>query len=388
MAPWADRKVNFMMLVLQKLGRKESELVGGGGGGGGTRGDSFRRSSRRRSSIAERAGPTFESTLKELLQNLEASVTLSHAIAVADAVIVDTPLKEQLGTTLREVSEANAAVQGKLPLDAVLAAMLGLWDEQMAAAALQTEALLHEMFMQADKNRNGRMSFSEFESLCASLRHTTFEDNVLLDIYDEAIRLTESLSGEESDSVSPEAFARVARSHEMLPPVNVDKFVDAIVLSMHEQEQLSRLQAEDGPTLQLGRGAPKRERVRRTVIKTSAKLGAIDDESFNKKHQLVVAVVLAHDGALDPHGTHGISPPGDRGRTSGGGGGPLRLPPLTPRSPPHPLPPSPPHPLTLSPPHPLNSYLYPALSCLWGRLALFFWPPTRSRRHAAPAGTT
>ena len=307
MAPWADRKVNFMMLVLQKLGRKESELAGDAGGGG----RSPARSRRRSFGHATPAGPTFESTLKELLQNLEASVTLSHALLVADAVIVDAPLKEQLASTLREASEAKeaappwseakevlsrasgrvsaAAGQGRLALDAVLAAMLGLWDEQMVAAALATEAMLHQMFVEADKDHNGRMSFSEFEQLCGTLRHTTFDDKVMLDIYEEAIRLTETLSGEEFiDEVSPAAFARVARAHEMLPPVNVDKFADAILLSMREHEQQSR---QDGPTLQLGGGSPSRSpRVRRAVIQTSAK---VDDESFDKKQQLVVAVVLA-----------------------------------------------------------------------------------------------
>lgn len=167
-------------------------------------------------------------------------------------------------------------------MDEALSTLMAAWDDNDKAAAVKIDVSLMKMFTDADKDSNGRMSFSEFEELCAGLRHASFADEQLLDIYDEAIRVTEQLSGEESDSVSPDAFVRVARAHNMLPP-QTDAFVDPVAAAMADLEARSSraVEVQDGPSFQAG---PGKGRVKRTVIKGSSSKGAGDDKE--KKNEM------------------------------------------------------------------------------------------------------
>ena len=59
----------------------------------------------------------------------------------------------------------------------------------------------------------------------------------MLDIYDEALRLTEQLTGEESDSVNVDAFVRIANNHAMMPHSEEDAFADPVAMSLAEAQQ-------------------------------------------------------------------------------------------------------------------------------------------------------
>ena len=59
------------------------------------------------------------------------------------------------------------------------------------------------------------MAFSQFEK-CASLQGVHLDEDRILDLFDEAIRETEAILGEDTDTVSPEGFALVARQHNLI----------------------------------------------------------------------------------------------------------------------------------------------------------------------------
>ena len=71
-----------------------------------------------------------------------------------------------------------------------------------------------DTFKKADTEGNGRMSFHAFEKFCASCLQAHLDEDQVLDLFDEAIRVTEELTGEETDTVMPEGFARIVREHQ------------------------------------------------------------------------------------------------------------------------------------------------------------------------------
>ena len=60
----------------------------------------------------------------------------------------------------------------------------------------------------------------------------------MLDLFDEAIRVTEEISGESSDSVLPEGFARIVRDYNLMSLAGDGTLVD--VLAVGRQEAISK----------------------------------------------------------------------------------------------------------------------------------------------------
>ena len=96
------------------------------------------------------------------------------------------------------------------------------------------------------------MSFHAFEKFCASCLQAHLDEDQVLDLFDEAIRVTEELSGEETDTVMPEGFARVVREHNLLSLQNMSSMVDAVAIGRQENGRKSSVNNER----QEGSGAP------------------------------------------------------------------------------------------------------------------------------------
>ena len=75
-----------------------------------------------------------------------------------------------------------------------------------------------DLFKRADADGAGRLSFHAFERFCATCQHANLEEDQVLDLFDEAIRVTEELTGEETDTVVP-----------MTPPMDVAMAVSLTV---------------------------------------------------------------------------------------------------------------------------------------------------------------
>ena len=108
------------------------------------------------------------------------------------------------------------------------------WDEQEAELAPRVDQLLHSMFQAADVEGNGRLSFHAFERFCMSRPQTQLDENQILDLFDEAIRVTEEVTGEDTDTVNQEGFARVVREHNLLSMQNLSTMANAVAVGRLE----------------------------------------------------------------------------------------------------------------------------------------------------------
>ena len=107
------------------------------------------------------------------------------------------------------------------------------WDEQEAELAPRVDQLLHSMFQAADV-RAPPLIFHAFERFCMSRPQTQLDENQILDLFDEAIRVTEEVTGEDTDTVNQEGFARVVREHNLLSMQNLSTMANAVAVGRLE----------------------------------------------------------------------------------------------------------------------------------------------------------
>jgi hypothetical protein len=110
------------------------------------------------------------------------------------------------------------------------------------------------------------MTFSQFENFCTSLQHHTVDEDVILDLFDDAIRVTGEALGEETDHLSLEGFTQVARLHNLVSTQQFSRFVNPVAENLLEAGRQGRDTTGGAP---IDKDSSK-NRGKRTVIKTTS----------------------------------------------------------------------------------------------------------------------
>ena len=309
--PWPDNKTDFFFFVLVRLARcikDESSLKEGStrvaAHAQTTLIHKARRGSVRPDSHGRPPGGSRTATvwgdapvtgLKEVLYRDKAVISLQAVHTVVDAAVIDPQVSAELINRL-ETHKVQEGTGLLLHLDDVLEIVMQLWDEQDEKAAPKLDEHLQKLFLDAAVGSNGRMSFAPFEKFITSLSTRGTDEDRILDIFDEAIRLTQETSGEETDTVSAEGFARVARLTNLVSMQNFTRLVDAIEVSRQEQDAHGK-HTNDGngqnahaKQVTDGANALRRERSKRTVIKTSLSKSNERSGNMDKSHSHSLAV--------------------------------------------------------------------------------------------------
>ena len=122
------------------------------------------------------------------------------------------------------------------------------------------------------------------------------EEDQVLDLFDEAIRVTQELSGEETDTVGPEGFARVVREHNLFSLQSVCAMVDAVAFGRSESGRKPSMSSwasarerlggggDEGGEKSVGRNSFTRRSFARTMIRTaSSKANDRDSRNSNTR---------------------------------------------------------------------------------------------------------
>ena len=194
-------------------------------------------------------------SMKELLANLELYVSVDAASAALDVVVLDAALRRELrekllasdklqqatgepagsggfgggGFTSDKLAGAGTLGQ-RLPFDTVIEIVMASWEEQEQYKASRQTKAFEDLFQSFDEDGNGQLSFDEFSELLRSTSHASsgvMDEEHMLDMYDEAITAAEELTGEETDCITPAAFAMMATARGLLPPM-ATRFVEPL----------------------------------------------------------------------------------------------------------------------------------------------------------------
>ena len=313
--PWNDRKTDFFLYMMLRLARcfKEEAAASASPGAAGQR--TTEDVARMRASVMSRtrraqpglthrmsvstgggANSNRDLSIKDVLCREEVIISFAGIQSVIEMAVPSAHVCADFLSRLQALCQSEECDirerPGHVHMDDVLELAMLVWDEQEEAEAPRVEQLLQTTFQKADVEGSGRMSFHSFEKFCLGLPQQ-LEENQVLDLFDEAIRFTEEISGESSDSVLPEGFARIVREHNLMSLTKDGTLVD--VLAAGRQEAMASVSKpgargaaaeRDGDrrassshgrapsiteiTSAKAVAASVRDRVRRTVIKTSS----------------------------------------------------------------------------------------------------------------------
>lgn len=313
--PWPDRKTDFFLFLIVKFARCIKEEAAAASAGqqpveGVSRFNTTLKFARR-GSLAHFSssrmphasgsvngasnlwtnGPA--SGLKEILCREEVMLSPANLQSVVDTAVRDPVLSpkvlariQQHGKSEEELLTGQQEVTS-FHLDDVLEIFMLVWDEQEEYEAPRLTERLNTIFQDAATDGNGRMSFNQFERFCASLSNSSIDEDHILDMFDEAIRVTEEALGEETDTASPEGFARVATRYNLVSLSNLSLLADAVAVGRQEIPRTQRdgdgaespSRAGDHPA-----AVRRAERSKRTVIKTSSSKANERSLGQDKRH--------------------------------------------------------------------------------------------------------
>ena len=294
--PWVNRKADFFLFILTRLARCAKE-EGSKEGGAPQRSSADEKGRMMAIARARRLPPAAEqkgggssgggsvTAIKEVLCREEVTISIAGVQTVLEAAVPNASVRARLMVRLEglEQDEDDEAPPGMVHMDDVLEVAMLEWDEQEDMLAPQIDKILLDMFKKEDADGTGRLSFHSFERFCRTGLHANLDEDQVLDMFDEAIRVTEEATGEETDTVLPEGFARIVREYNLLSLKNISAMVDAVAVGRQESGRRQSVRDRYDGTAAGSAGVFERLRssfssslaARRTVISTtSSKIGA------------------------------------------------------------------------------------------------------------------
>jgi CRP-like cAMP-binding protein len=324
MPPWCDRKTDFFLFVLVRLAlsAKDGEkppvdspptiksLAALSAGDRGRRGSIQPVRSNRsnnQNTILWSTAPI--SGIKEVLCREQVTISLAAAQSMIEVAVLDRTVSADAMCRVERLAEDRPSTSeqvscGVVHFDDLLEVMMAVWDEQEKIQAPRVDEHLRKTFMGL-ADANGRMSFTDFESFCTTISNQSLEEDRILDMFDDAIRETEVATGEETDTISLEGFARIARFHNLISFKSLSCLVDAVSLGRSEAPKardrdgteseassFSRTTGSDS----VRRGPESRgSSSRRTVIKTSSSKTNDRNSGQDRRHALLQKPERVHN---------------------------------------------------------------------------------------------
>ena len=320
--PWSDRKTDFFFLIMVRLARSAKDESSATAGekqhespttikplAALAQVERGRRGSMQpvRANRLTNSGAILWSTapvsgVKEILCREQVTISLSAVQSMIDVAVLDRTVGADVASRIEKVAvdspNPSESSVGVVHFDDVLEVMMSVWDEQEQIEAPRVDEHLRKTF-KGIADTNGRMSFADFERFCTSLTSQTLDEDRILDMFDEAIHETEEVTGEETDTISPEGFARIACSHSLISFKNFSRLIDPVALGRSEapksrdrdgteseQSSYSRSTGSDGVTR---RREPEGSRGgKRTIIKTSSSKANERSAGQDKRHSLAL----------------------------------------------------------------------------------------------------
>ena len=241
---WRPKKVNFFHYFLQSaVGRDVPAATKMG----------ERKSSGLNSSNGSTSTSLFMEAIKERLSKRRTLVRLSHVNGALSRCVVDSGMRQQLVERANSMAfdgpdkKARSTDRLVLDLDSFLEVLMAAWEAHQGALGERRSAKLETLVCQipgVSHDEDGIwIGYEAFEQAVREIRQMggaeTHEEHLemLMDMFDEALRETELLEGEESDVVSFHACINIMQRttlHEHLEP---SAFVDPLNMSLEERLQ-------------------------------------------------------------------------------------------------------------------------------------------------------
>jgi CRP-like cAMP-binding protein len=200
------------------------------------------------------ASAAVSDAIKERLTKRRTTVRLASVIAGLSSCVPDTSVRGPLLERAQKIAYDDTERRGApdrlaIDLDSFLTGLMAAWDVHEGAIegrrVAKLEALVREMVgaSEAEDEMSIFIGYDEFEQLVKEVRRRggldTNEEHLelLMDMFDDALRETEKLLGEESDVLCMPAFVQIAERYALLALLEPSSFVDPLGMSLEEREQ-------------------------------------------------------------------------------------------------------------------------------------------------------